>query len=92
MAVSEVLSSLASTVLKLSKNKDVKKLVCGTYTDGKIRSIYDTLNNEYISPKSKKKINKMVDNMVIEENKHKKKKKKKDKKKNKKKKKNKFRL
>lgn len=93
MSVSEVISTIASSILTLSKNKDVKKMVCGTYTDGKVRSIYDTLNNEYVSPKSKKKIRKIVDKITLEETgKKKKSKKRKDKKKKKKFKKSKYRF
>ena len=39
-------------------NGDIKKFVCGTYTDGTPRNVSDAINGEYLSPKTKKKHNK----------------------------------
>ena len=84
MGLGEIITTLTTSIITVSKNKDVKKMVCGTYTDGRTRSIYDTLNDEYVSPRTKKRISKLVDKVAVDE--CKKKKKKKSKKKGKKKK------
>jgi len=59
MGLGEIITTLTTSIITLSKNKDVKKMVCGTYTDGRTRSIYDTLNDEYVSPRTKKRISKV---------------------------------
>jgi hypothetical protein len=58
----------------LDKNESFKKLMFGTYSDGKSRNLVDALYDEELSPKQKKKKNKKKG-----KNKKKKKKKKHDK-------------
>lgn len=47
-----VVVELATNVLS---NKKIHKFLCGTYSDGTIRSLIDSLNGEYKSPKERAK-------------------------------------
>lgn len=40
---------------EISKNEDLMKMICGTYSDGSTKSIYDAFKGETESPKQKKK-------------------------------------
>lgn len=45
-----VIIDVASTILA---NERVGKFLCGSYSDGSSRSLIDSLNGEYLSPKDK---------------------------------------
>lgn len=46
----EVVSGLIS---EFFKNDEIMGRVLGTYSDGTVRSLYDSLNGEFLSPKQK---------------------------------------
>lgn len=48
----EILSIASSAVDFLTSDKGLR-IVCGTYSDGKTRSVVDALRDEYISPKDR---------------------------------------
>jgi hypothetical protein len=50
------METVAAAGKMLAENDSVKKMVLGTYSDGSARSIPDALNDEFVSPKEKKKI------------------------------------
>lgn len=72
----EVLSSASSLILG---NKKLQKILCGTYSNGKIRSFSDAIHGEIVDPRDKKL--KVYKYMEKQEKKKKKNKKKKNKKK-----------
>ena len=77
MNLGPIISVISKVAEELTGNENLQKITFGTYADGRPRNLVDSVQNEYLSPKQKKKVTS-----------GKKKKKKKDKKKNK----NKFRL
>lgn len=52
----KIVETVAAAGRMLAENDSVKKMVLGTYSDGSARSIPDALNDEFVSPKEKKKI------------------------------------
>lgn len=85
MDKSKVLQMAGKELAKLAKNKKVQKIVLGTYTNGKPRSLVDAVNNELLSPEDRLLIEERIEE-IRKKKKGKKKSKKKDKKKDKKKK------
>lgn len=49
------IDGIISTVLKLSSNEDLQKMICGTYSDGTPKSLIDSIHGEVLSPKDKRK-------------------------------------
>lgn len=49
----KVVSAL-SELTKVCSRSDVQKMVFGTYSDGKPRSLFDAINGEVLSPKQKR--------------------------------------
>lgn len=48
----------ASLVKSLAEDKNVRRIVFGTYSDGSTRSLSDAINGEILSPKDKVKYKK----------------------------------
>lgn len=48
-------ANVIDTVLAVCTTEKVQKLLCGTYSDGEVRSVPDALNGEVYSPKQKAK-------------------------------------
>lgn len=67
-----ILEDIGSVLL----SKDFRKVVCGTYSNGKIRSFSDAFHGETLSPKKRGEIDELL---LTSKNKKKKKKKKKSK-------------
>lgn len=49
---------IVSAITAVADNDNVQKMVCGTYSDGKTRSIPDAVKGEVYSPKQKGKAKK----------------------------------
>lgn len=49
------IANVVDTVLTVCTTEKVQKLLCGTYSDGEVRSVPDALNGEIFSPKQKAK-------------------------------------
>lgn len=74
MSWKDVLTTLSDGVSKVASDEKIKKMIFGTYSNGKSRSILDSLDGEILSPKDREKY------LYKKDKKHKKKKKKKVKK------------
>lgn len=46
--------SFLKEVSKLCTEKEVQKMIFGTYSDGRARSLIDAINGEILSPKQKR--------------------------------------
>lgn len=57
----EVLETGLALVQTVAGNKNVQKAVLGSYGNGKTRSIFDALSNEYLSPKERSKYKKLLE-------------------------------
>lgn len=55
MAASEIITIGVKALSLLSKNKDFQRMICGEYSDGTPKSLFDLLSGETESPKQKKK-------------------------------------
>ena len=73
MSKKKAIKITTQALVGLLTNKDVQRVILGTYSDGRTRSVKDCLDGEILSPKQKEKFH--------YKDKSKKKKKKKDKKK-----------
>ncbi len=60
MDLKNLITSIFTTVTIISKqindNTELKALVCGEYSDGRVRSVSDAVKGEYRSPKERKKL------------------------------------
>lgn len=60
MDLKNLITSIFTTVTIISKelndNTEIRSLVCGKYSDGRVRSVSDAMRGEYRSPKERKKI------------------------------------
>ena len=54
--------SAGKKAVEWAKTDEGKKFICGTYTDGTTRSLRDAWNDEYLSPKTRKKRIKDMEN------------------------------
>lgn len=48
--------ALIEGIKVLTTNENVGKFICGTYSDGTMRSFSDCISGEYLSPKDKEKM------------------------------------
>lgn len=51
----ELLTTLGSIVLDAAGNRQVQRVVLGTYTDGSTRNLFDAASGEFLSPKDREK-------------------------------------
>lgn len=70
---------LGKTVAEAALSEKGQRFLCGTYSNGKTRSVVDALRDEYISPKDRENWEKKKAAKKKKKNKNKKKKKKKNK-------------
>lgn len=66
----ELLTTLGGIVMDAAGNRQVQRVVLGTYTDGSTRNLFDAASGEFLSPKDREKY------FMKKQKKHKKKKKK----------------
>lgn len=55
MGKMDTVITVATQIIGVVTNEDLRKTVLGTYSDGKPRSIIDAYNGEVLSPKQKQK-------------------------------------
>ena len=51
----ELLTTLGSIVMDAAGNRQVQRVVLGTYTDGSTRNLFDAASGEFLSPKDREK-------------------------------------
>lgn len=51
----DTMITVATQIIGVVTNEDLRKTVLGTYSDGKPRSVVDALNDEVLSPKQRRK-------------------------------------
>jgi len=56
MSKAKVIKITAEALVGVLTNKDIQKVVLGTYSDGKTRSVKDCIDGEFLSPKQKEKL------------------------------------
>lgn len=55
MSAKEIISMILGVGKEVVGDDDFKEFFLGTYADGSPRNVHDALNDEYLSPKQKKK-------------------------------------
>lgn len=58
MGKGKIIKAIAESTISIATNKDVQKMVLGTYADGTTRSMKDAIDGEILSPSQKKKLKK----------------------------------
>ncbi len=54
MGKDTIVKSAIGELTKLCSQKEIQKMIFGTYSDGKPRSLMDAINGEILSPKQKR--------------------------------------
>ncbi len=56
MSKKKAIKITTEALIGLLTNKDVQRVILGTYSDGKTRSVKDCMDGEILSPKQKEKL------------------------------------